>query len=282
MKYDSHDNKPPTLFVISILMLVFIGGVFVYKSIVKNNLNRGGNIIEKQLQEKQTSVNIPNPTPLKLSADTKKWLLATSAVLSYRNGERLDTLDCGLPGDDEAMILRDWWGVTGATSAAETLEWLKYEGHSRSFSDLYESLTQLAQNEDQYQIVKTRMLKEDTESVEGQKRLAFALDFIWKNKEKFKGKKLYAWDYMRMANVARWSYSAGYITEETAWQYMYYGSVKLQKTYASWEELGEHYILGRTFWNGSTNHSDISYGIRWLSTNVSSPWKTNDWYMILE
>ena len=77
------------------------------------------------------------PAPVRLTKDQKKWLLATSAILSKRNCRPLDLL-----GDDEVTpknieetktLLQDWWGINNREDLLSALEVLEREGQRAEF-----------------------------------------------------------------------------------------------------------------------------------------------------
>ena len=56
-----------------------------------------------------------------------------------------------------------------------------------------------------------------------------------------------AWDIGRCANVVRWSYSLGYISEQTAWDFLDKNSRRAIKQYRSFGNFAHDYMLGRFF-----------------------------------
>ena len=53
----------------------------------------------------------------------------------------------------------------------------------------------------------------------------------------------------RAVLVARWGYAAGYISEAEAWNYIVPLAQRIQRTFSSWQELGDDYLAGRFTWN---------------------------------
>lgn len=56
-----------------------------------------------------------------------------------------------------------------------------------------------------------------------------------------------AWDIGRCANVIRWCYSSGYISEQTAWDFLDKNSRRAIKQYQSFGNFAHDYMLGRFF-----------------------------------
>ena len=83
-----------------------------------------------------------------------------------------------------------------------------------------------------------------------------------------------AWNMGRMVNVSRWSYAAGYISENEAWQYILFAERESRLRYANWEEFGKAYLKGREMWSGE-EESETSDGTRALNKlleHKKSPW----------
>ena len=223
----------------------------------------------------------PKPTPqiqqvksskLSLSSETRQWLIAAGGILSFQNKEGFEKLTCTIPvADIRAYILKDWWGVTDRKSTFSTLDWLEKEGHRSDFIQIREKIEFFTQGDKTtYEELREELLKEYKESV-------IAYDFAFQHLNDLKQKSLIAWDFARQINIARWAYSAGFISEEEAWSYMYRAGIQIQKTYSSWDEFAEHYVLGRTFWANTSSHPETRSAINWLLTNKTSPWKKISW-----
>ncbi len=90
---------------------------------------------------------------------------------------------------------------------------------------------------------------------------------------------LFAWDYGRLVNVARWSYSVGYISEDEAWRYITPSGKYLQLNYHSWEDYGKNYLAGRDFWLQDIEASAEFRRVfkRLIDPNSRSAWTVIDW-----
>ena len=65
---------------------------------------------------------------------------------------------------------------------------------------------------------------------------------------------LLGWDLARVAQVASWSFAAGYLTFDEFIQLTLPVAVTLQGHFGSWEEFGENFVYGAAFWlRGSAN-----------------------------
>ena len=242
-------------------------------------LKEAGINIPKSESHVNKVIKVPTPTPFMIPNEKNQpRLLALGAILAMRNGESLDTLNCQLPVVDvQQEILFNWWGVENHQQAIDTLKWLKNAGHSQEYREIRSFITKhLKDNENKY-----REFIYDQQTQQSEQKLdasvMFALDWVWQHRIELEKKELKAWDLVRMVNVARWSYSAGYISEKEAWQYIVYANDELKKYYTSWDQLAQHYLLGRTFWQQSENHWDLTPSIEWLKTNPTSPWLRYKW-----
>ncbi len=93
-----------------------------------------------------------------------------------------------------------------------------------------------------------------------------------------------AWDIGRCANVVRWSYSLGYISEQTAWDFLDKNSRRAIKQYRSFGNFAHDYMLGRFFWQGETSgyvDIDSTYmmldAIKYLFDEKKGMWTQNPW-----
>lgn len=93
-----------------------------------------------------------------------------------------------------------------------------------------------------------------------------------------------AWDIGRCANVVRWSYSLGYISEQTAWDFLDKNSRRAIKQYQSFGNFAHDYMLGRFFWQGGTSgyvDIDSTYmmldAIKYLFDEKQGMWTQNPW-----
>lgn len=210
------------------------------------------------------------------SAASQKWLVALGAILSRRNGETYEVLSSNLPKEELRELIGQSWDIYEHQSAIGALEWLKNEGHRAQFNQIRTTLVALASDDYEKYVAEKKRLLADMSGAEKQ-RQSFLLDFVWQHRSDLQEKSLIAWDYMRLVNVARWSYSAGYISEQEAWQYIVPAGKTLQQMYDSWETLADDYLLGRSFWQRDSRHPDMWPMVEWLKTNPTSPWKELNW-----
>ena len=87
-----------------------------------------------------------------------------------------------------------------------------------------------------------------------------------------------AWDLVRLINVARWAYASRYLKEDEAWSYILDAATELHRTYGSWEQLANDYVLGHDVWAGETDARFNKVTAELLDTdNPLSPWNRVAW-----
>ncbi len=91
------------------------------------------------------------------------------------------------------------------------------------------------------------------------------------------------WNYPRVINLARWGFAAGYLDEDEAWGFIIPAAERLQKTFSSWQELGQSYLDGRARWYsrqiGSRRQAEYAYRV--LLADQGSPWRRYPWNLDL-
>ena len=162
--------------------------------------------------------------------------LVFGAVLTTRNQMPFDELQAAEYKDASIQVLGSAWDVTDTATAKETLESLLTEGHRADtdpmLADLRtpEAATENSAEFQAYEDVKKNLMNDygyTAEQIDGIKTIS-------------------AWDYDRLVNVARFSYSAGYITEQEMWDYINKAVTQAKNDYNSWEEYFAGVMLGRT------------------------------------
>lgn len=84
---------------------------------------------------------------------------------------------------------------------------------------------------------------------------------------------LTAWDMGRIVNVARYCYDCGYITEQKAWEYIFFAEKESSFCYQNWEEFAQAYIVGRAIWGGSNLQLSSTIDVvERLLKDENSPW----------
>lgn len=196
---------------------------------------------------------LPQLTP------AQRWMIAAGGNLVKLNSAPFATLHYGRSRGGMRSMLRQWWDVRDRPSLLDQLQRLANEGHRTTFQQAF---TQVA-----------NLTEADIARVPNP-----AARFVWENRHNFKNGDLVAWDFARLINVARQGYTAGYINEQEAWQYIAPAARILQSSYSSWHELSDNYMLGWRFWqNGAPLDAHYIRTFNWLKTDPASPWAQIAW-----
>ena len=190
--------------------------------------------------------------------------LVFGAVLTTKNGMSFNDLEAEDYKDASIQVLGSSWDVKDTATAKETLEALLTQGHR---ADVDPALAELrtpeaaAGNSAEYQAYED--VKKNLTSDYGY--TAEQIDGI---------KTISAWDYDRLVNVARFSYSAGYITEQEMWDYINKAVTQAKNDYNSWKEYFAGVMLGRTLAYGQPFSSSKTQADELLKS-ADSPYKTH-------
>lgn len=204
----------------------------------------------------------------------RDWALATSAVLTTRNGERHDILGGQERTDTAVAQVRDlldrWWGVRDRDSLVRLLDWLEREGHRVPFAQLGADLGRRSPA-DVATMQADPGLPED---------VRHQMAVVVREHHQLGAKGLLGWDYARYVSLCRWSYLVGLLSEEEAWARIMSAARRIQATFSSWQELGENYLIGREFWSPTemrrTGHL-YQDALQRLLTDPQSPWVRLPW-----
>jgi hypothetical protein len=221
------------------------------------------------VQQVAPKVISPEPTDKQ-----KLWALATAAILTRHNHGNLNILGGMEPTPENAKaereLLAKWWGVNNRKDLLDTLEWIEGGGHRKDF-DKFSRFASSASSQDVTEL-RCRIGNDE----EGQNKLEIALKYY----RKFGKKSIFGWDFGRYVSLCGWGYVVGYLSEEEAWQKIMPVAIRIQKTFVSWDDFGENYIVGREFWSleqtKATGHGMRS-SLQFLLTNPQSPWRQLPW-----
>jgi hypothetical protein len=195
----------------------------------------------------------------------QRWALAAGGILTRRNSEPFDELrfKCGRAAS--RGTLRDWWEAANADELTKILDWLYEEGHRAGCARLCDSPT----------LSRNRPFDAGTEDPSD------LYTFVSANLSELKASGLVAWDLSRLVNVARWGYTADFIQEAEAWNWLFRAARKLQQSFDSWKALGQDFLLGVEFWMRSNQiavkFDDLRKAHEWLLSDAESPWRQLPW-----
>ncbi|GAV15917.1 DUF1266 domain-containing protein [Paenibacillus sp. NAIST15-1] len=214
--------------------------VILYKSadgeewrldLTKSLLGRGVEKLEK-LFEQEWRPLLSN----KETSETIKWFNAAYAIFAVATWRDLGVFGGVVPTEgakeEQFSILAADWGIESGEEADEVME-LLFSGKTNV----------------QY----IEELKKSKEVAD-----PFRYELCHVIKEKMGDKGVLAWDLVRLIHVASMCYIAGIYTKEEALDLCLQAAEILQRVYSSFDEMGQSYLLGYSFWskedlNGKTN-----------------------------
>lgn len=218
--------------------------------------------------------------------DTVLWFNATYAPLTYSNGWDW-RLVAGLEPTEENIelsksLLLTSWDVKDRESALETVNSLIEGGHRARCREYMEELKEnglMDVSEEEFII---GLLGTELEGDPGRYVIAYSM-----YQEGIDPDYITAWDLCRVNQLYADYYLCGYMDYEEAMDASLKNSLILQKTYDSWEEMMDAYMMGYQFWQGDLAASDDSstmtrYRNYQLLQGMSDGPYTLDWNMKLE
>lgn len=192
----------------------------------------------------------------------KQKLLVYGAILSSRNNMSFNELKTTNTGIKD--VLKEGWDITSKETAIETLDWLVNEGHRTEADEVYEAIK--SGEATNYPELK------DTIKLYNKANATMKAQLGFKDETFNKVKTVAAWDTDRLVTVARWCYSAGYITEDEAWNYINKAVSIAQSSFDSWEEYYISCAYGRAIAYDGDIDELIGTG-KTLFKNSNSVWK---------
>lgn len=212
--------------------------------------------------------------------------ILVSAPLSFVNGLYINTLSTYGSTDEIIENLESWWDITSRKDFEETVDWLSDSGHSVYFDAIWKMLVNTPKPEwrGAIQSLEMQALASDTIKPDRIKDYAQNIlacystlvseDIIQKDKvPTIKG-----WDLVRIVDLCKFTYDAGYITREEALFYAKKYADELKNIFNSWEELANSYLLGFSMWNG--DEDDLDYRLEQVLVLLEHPdslWKKVKW-----
>lgn len=225
-----------------------------------------------------TSLNhVQTQAGAQVNAGAKIHALAFAAVLNTFNREPVMSLNRADDSQDmidmERQRLSEWWSVNNREDLLRTLEWLRTEGHRSGFADLHGKfvatplelipglvINGLPPETSTHQLGgKTLVGRPANEKEWSQRAVALAV------RERRPVQRpsgmtplITAWDLGRYMNMCIWGVRAHFLTEEEAWNYLLPMARLIQKSYNSWSQFADDYVLGRTYWSAAYMQEDRS------------------------
>lgn len=216
-------------------------------------------------------INIYNSITERHTSYQQEWALAISAILKKINNNYFDVLG-GIPFPNERYIsscesgMHGGWSIYDRENALDAIAYLRDEGQRAEFNYYAGIINELTDIEFE-ELLNNNALD---------KKLVRKLQFVKEHYQSLGDKSLLGWDYCRLMEVAEKSFTLGYITAEEAWAEIIPAAQVVQKTFSSWEDLGNNYMLGRLYWSGETDPKRVE-AMQWLLSDPQSPWMNLEW-----
>ena len=186
--------------------------------------------------------------------------LAFAAPLFLQNGDALHVFK-SLMGTKAQVskVLRDWWYIKDRAGAIEALESLTAgERHTSVADSVFTNIIKKGHTAplsletlraiDGYAEADAGSLEEINHAIQCfnwlKSQLVRKIELT--ESELLEIGSLAAWDYGRVGFIARYSAYAGYIDEDTAWNYMRVAGDRAASAYSSWRQYYIAYYIGRT------------------------------------
>ena len=209
----------------------------------------------------------------------KEWGLAANALLTWSNNDDFFSL----PGrwnspyaihQVKRWILEDDWGIGSRKELIQTLNKVWKRGHRGSMQEIKRELEMGWSPQIICLYARFR----------GHHCSFRRIGWVRDHADELDENSMVGWDLARVISLARWGVHVGYLSEEEAWEWIMPAAQKIQTALSSWQELGEDYLFGRSFWSPRTMRKDgdkLQSGIYWLIHAPGSPWGINDWNLDL-
>ena len=232
--------------------------------------------LEKELREANAAAldwlgeddgwEIKHAATCRLKAEQMR-LMALAAPLLVYNDEAVDAVESEVLPETYRAQLQSWWNITDRDSTLEIVRWLLHEGHHAD-ADAALALMRGDQSE----------AGDPEEKAEDVQLIA---EFMIRNgycTAETLPQTVIAWDLVRIANLGRWALHAGYLSKEEMWQVMQVAADAARGHFASWEEYGRSFAMGRGVWHGDEEDCQTAWEIvTALLEEETSPWRQIPW-----
>ena len=209
----------------------------------------------------------------------KIWALAISGMLAEIYGRNHAII--GRPPQTEADIkmgfdnLANGWRIRNQTDLQRRLDFFRSEGTSAEFNRIARDTVGATPG-------KINQLKA---RYEGSPQVLHQMYLVEKFYPSLGAKSLLAFDLGRFVMLCRAAYEANFMTENQVWNTIYPQAIVLQRTFSSWQEVGDNYILGTAFVSADEYDKDqtrLEGALNRLMTSPQSPWVQIPWNLNLQ
>lgn len=271
----SNGEKVIGIVVIIGVMIVFLAAIIMMALILTKIRDKRVNPFKKFNRNKSGEI----------LSNEKLRAISVGAILAEVNSDYCDSLKTTSVSAVKTIagILKRDWGISSASEAAMVLEHLKTL-QSSSYIGLIlkhapecilaqeiKSIGQILELADIEILDENKLVRyaNNLKEVIGMlKKQGFVSDI-----SELVHMKAEAWDMGRMVNVARYCYDCGYLTEEQAWNYIFYAYEKSAACYQDWSEFAKAYVIVRAIWGGENLNLTVAMDTALeLQKNPESPW----------
>jgi len=174
------------------------------------------------------------------------WAISLTGIMTEANNSNHNTLHASSLDDRgrntwHIVLSRDW-GITSREELLATIESLESGGNAAAFAEIQDILFRimLAPNENAQ--------REILSSVSWDQTKINRFNYVYANWPQYYYITIKAWDLGRIISLCRWGYNVGFLSEDEAWELIFYYARMIQGMYGSWQEYGYDYFMGRIFW----------------------------------
>ena len=219
-----------------------------------------------------------SPNAAQLGKDPLDWAMLLGAPFALCRGAYNDVL-VFQDVDAERETLAQAWGVYSRATMLRTLYDVHQSGHRYSFTREVTSWSQLS--EEQARLVEADLIELAEDSDEGAEEL-WRFRRVRQNDRNIRSANFLAWDYVRLAMLARGGATTGYISEAEAADILLMIAPDIRAHYSSWEELATSFHLGRWYWNseggaGEANLDAHDSSRQRILLGDNGPWSFLPW-----
>ncbi|MFV0375516.1 DUF1266 domain-containing protein [Microbacterium sp.] len=199
--------------------------------------------------------------PARFTPAPEHWSLGVTAVYGICAGDPWDRLTEG-NHEQTRLALAEAWGIRSRPQMLAQIYGLLREGHRVWLEDLASG--------------RVMPMRDDQEQ-------AWQVAQAQANHRGVRDVRFDAWDLVRAAMLTRSGYALEWLTDSEAVDTLNLISAHLQARYASWEEMGDHFLRARWFWNSAdgieekqNDAHDISRQAALLAP-ITGPWSRLPW-----
>jgi len=223
-----------------------------------------------------------------VSAEQERYL-AFGAFVMTNNQESIRVFELDWSSFSAGRILSNFWSIEDRESAITQLEFLaNADGQSPRADEIFNTFVKQGYthplsgadfrvHESALEYATQSQVNDGLRAYEGAKAL-LTESFGFTEEELLDIPTLVAWDYGRVAIIARYGVQAGFLEEDEVWDYLKRAADSAAENYDSWREYTAAHILGRAlaFGNPSDDFEDV---LDFLLNHPESSFQTIDFHI---